>query len=91
MSLERGSMYEVAFTPKELVYKFFKKKRCPICGEKLHNSNKQHFSGNKSVNRAKFQMMPNNAKHYEVSLEYYCQHCNISFPISELAEGRWLK
>lgn len=87
MSLERGSMYEVSFTPKELIYKFFKKKRCPICGEKLYNSNKQSFSGYKSVNRAKFQMMPNNAKHYDVSVEYYCPNCDISFPISELVDA----
>lgn len=89
MSIERGSMYEFSFTPKELIYKLFKKKRCPICGEKLCNSNKQNFSGDKAVNRAKFKMMPDTAKHYEVSIEYYCQNCNIGFSISELAEGKW--
>jgi len=31
-------------------------------------------------------MMPNNAKHYDVSVEYYCPNCDISFPISELVE-----
>ena len=91
MPLERGSMYEVAFTPKELIYKLFKKKRCPICDEKLYSTSKQEFLGYKSVNRAKLKMMPNNAKHYEVSLEYYCQNCNISFPIAELADGKWSK
>lgn len=88
MSIERGSMYEASFTPKELFYKLFKKKKCPICGEKLINSDKQSFSGYKPVNRAKFQMMPNNAKHYEISFEYYCKNCNIGFPLSELANWK---
>lgn len=88
MSLEPGSMYEYSFTPKELIYQLFKRKRCPICGEKLYNSNKQDFTGVKSVNKAKFQRMPSSAPHYSVSIEYYCKNCDISFPISELADSK---
>lgn len=85
MSLEKDTMYEMSFSPKELFYKLFHLKKCPICNEKLISVDEKHDLGYQPVNKAKFQRMSNIAKHYSVNFYYRCENCDLVFSLNELA------
>lgn len=88
MPLESNTMYEMSFSPKELFYKFFCLKKCPVCKEKLISVNKKHDLGYKPVNQAQFKMMFNTVKHYNISFFYRCENSNLDFSPGESADWK---
>jgi len=87
-----GTSYNISYSPAEMFYKLFRKKRCPICGNKMKSNFTNEYMG---IGVAGFK-----AKYiahiYEYQQYYFCERCDQNFPISELvnksrakALGNW--
>lgn len=90
-NFEIGSVYTVSFSPKELLYKFFKRKKCPICQEKLKHSSKSKFSGYTHIAKTGdpvATLFDDQVKEYTISSNYFCKNCNLNFTLTELANWR---
>ena len=79
------STYSIELTGKEMVYFFFKKKKCPKCSEvmKRHKNIESLGEGIGSVGLDKHYYGENN----KVTLIYRCEKCNKMYSISELCIG----
>lgn len=75
--------YGIELSGKELIYFFFKRKQCPICGSKLKRTKKVEKLGEglDSVELGKFYY----GERHEVTLYYTCEKCDKTYLIGELA------
>ncbi|MDE6469430.1 MAG: hypothetical protein K2L19_00215, partial [Eubacterium sp.] len=90
-NFEFGSLYTVSFSPKELFYRFFKRKKCPICQEKLNHSSKSEFNGYTHMEKSGSEvatLFDDEVKEYTILTCYYCENCNLYFSLSELANWK---
>ncbi|HEX9061532.1 MAG TPA: hypothetical protein VF941_15235 [Clostridia bacterium] len=76
--------YDVKLTGKDIIYFFFKKKKCPICGEKMKREKKVKSLG-KEFDGVKVGKSYYYGGHYEVTLLYKCSKCDKLFSIDELS------
>ena len=77
------SSYGIEFTGKEMLYFFFKKKKCPVCGEMMKRENKVESLG-EGVDNAELGKYYSGERH-EVTLFYRCQKCDKLYSIGELS------
>lgn len=84
----KNQAFQYDFTPKELQYFLFGKKKCPHCGGKLiKHKGFELTDGSQYVSQRGY-FFPKNAvvKHY---LYFYdCEKCSCRFTLYELANGR---
>jgi len=75
--------YGVELTGKEMAYFFFKKKKCPVCGEHMKREKKTESLGKglSSVELGEFYY----GERYEVTLFYRCKKCSRIYSIAELS------
>lgn len=75
--------YEVELTGKEILYFFLKKKKCPICSEKMkrEKDSKHVGEGLYSLKLGKYY----HGDHYDVTIFYRCNKCEKIYSISELS------
>ena len=74
--------YGVELTGKEIIYFFFKKKSCPVCGKKMRREKKTESLGEglDSVALGQYYI----GERHEITLFYRCAYCNKLCPIGEL-------
>jgi uncharacterized protein with PIN domain len=75
--------YGVELTGKEIIYFFFKKKRCPICGDKMKKEKKVESLGEgfDSIKLGEYYY----GERHEVTLFYRCNKCEKLYSIGELS------
>ncbi|MGE5473703.1 MAG: hypothetical protein ACM3UU_05730 [Ignavibacteriales bacterium] len=76
--------YGIELEFNELIYFLFKRKKCPMCKQKLKRikSVEQIGEGLDSVKLGQFYY----GKKYEVTILYQCDNCKTVCPIAELAK-----
>lgn len=77
-----GESHQMKFTPNELWYKLFKKKTCPICGNKMGAFKIKSYKG---IGKAGTRGHMYKAKIYQYKQYYKCNICDKLYPISELS------
>jgi uncharacterized protein YbaR (Trm112 family) len=88
---ERDKEYEIKYTPKELKYKLFGKKICPVCKSKLVLSKEKEFSRTArgmSMSSISGMSLGRMVDVYQITEYYCCEQCNRKFTITELTEGK---
>ena len=80
----QGVAYD--FTPRELKYILFGKKKCPACGGALEKGKDYEFRhGSDYTDKRGFFFADNEkVKHY--TYYFVCKACGASYPLSELAK-----
>ena len=75
--------YGIELSGKELVYFLFKKKKCPVCNERLKREKKVENLGESfdSVELGKFYY----GERHEVTIFYKCAKCDKLYSIRELS------
>ena len=78
--------YEIEFSTKELVYFLFRRKKCPICKQKLERTKKTTPEENEvsSLELGKKYVGPSN----KVELYYSCGECNKLFTLTDLSNNK---
>jgi uncharacterized protein YbaR (Trm112 family) len=82
-----GERYEVKYTPKELKYKLFGKKSCPLCKGRMALSREKEFSGkSRGMSMSRGRSLGKETDVYQVTEYYCCEQCGKRFTIAELVE-----
>ena len=89
MSSKKGTAYSFSFTPKELFYKLFKRKRCPKCNGKLVEVHEKEFKGIEKNTRSARMHSHYADEHevYKVDILYKCTDCHCVYTIEELSKS----
>lgn len=79
--------FNYSFTPKELAYYLFRKKKCPLCGSLMTKSKKY------TIKRGCELQPQHGLKNYmdnepvrDYKIFYTCPSCNRTFSLSELSQ-----
>lgn len=88
MKLESGNAYRIRFSPKELFYKIFAKKRCPLCNGKVQETYCENYQGFEENTHTDFGKYADYHHIYNIKILYKCTNCNKVFTINELVERR---
>lgn len=76
--------YGMEMNPEELFYFIFKKKKCPICGERIKRQKKIENLGKGSYTICRDLSYGNR---YEVTMVYKCINCNRTYTLNELVNN----
>ncbi len=81
----KNQAFRYDFTPKELQYFLFRKKKCPRCNGKLiKHKSFELADGNQFVSRRGY-FLPENAEVKHYFYFYDCEKCSCRFTLQELA------
>jgi uncharacterized protein YbaR (Trm112 family) len=85
-----GEANEIKYTPKELKYRLFGKKLCPLCKSKMVVQREKVYSHQErtriGLSRSSI-ALTKPIDVYRIIEHYYCEQCDRKYTISELAEG----
>lgn len=76
--------YKTTMSLKEVLYFFFRKKKCPICGKTMRREKRMESLG-KGHEFSATLGMGYYGDRYRVHIYYKCENCNKYFSLSELA------
>ena len=88
MKLESGNAYRIRFSPKELFYKIFAKKRCPLCNGRVQETYCENYHVFEENTHTDFGKYADYHHIYNIKILYKCTNCNKVFTINELVERR---
>jgi len=80
-----SASFEMEFSEVETQYKFFNKKICPVCGNKLVPNIKRFYQGRKITSGV---MDVAKRDVYRGEQYYYCENCDKNSSLLELAQSR---
>ena len=84
-NFQPGKQLEMEFPEVETQYKFFNKKICPVCGNKLVPNIKRFYQGRKITSGV---MDVAKRDVYRGEQYYYCENCDKNSSLLELAQSR---
>lgn len=74
-----------SFTGKELIYKLFKKKICPVCGSTMVEIKTYQTKKGKELNRPNHKNFNPGATVKAYEYYYHCEKCNAQYSLNELS------
>ncbi|AQR93136.1 hypothetical protein [Clostridium saccharoperbutylacetonicum] len=80
----KGTERSIGFD--ELKYLFFKKKKCPMCGNKMEKIESEEYKGIEQWMSG--DGYKSDREVYEVKIFYYCRNCDKKYSLEELASGK---
>ena len=84
MKYDDTKMYSYKYTNKELAFKLFRKKKCPVCGRKLVHFTTEFYVGRKRFNSVVTQGYGGERDDYLRKDWYKCNTCNKEYSLQDL-------